>query len=500
VERLCSLSFLVRTSPVWLIGISGIAITVCSLTLTARAQETTAPKPKLASLSIEAAVSLALKQHPALIRAQEQVEVARERKRQAASGQQPTIAIQAMASDGPLGAPVFGPLNNPALNGVPPIGLNGLTADPVKRQFGASLNVQHTLLDFGRTRHLVTSRQGLIAAAEADVETQKALIILNVEQAYYAVLRQQQLVQVQQENVRQRETTLQQAKVFVEGGLKSGVDLQVAQANAAETRVYLLAAENELKIALASLNYALGETKETIDELTPIEAVKEGAERRENASRPATPATLAEAIAIALKQRPEMRSIALQIRAADGAVHSVESEKQPRLDAVGSVGAINPSRVITNNKNYGVAVALTIPLYGAGAVEGRVGEERQKRDVLRAIERETAELIKLQVTRAYLHLQTREAQIRAAGEQAIAAQNSVRLAKERYQFQLNSVVELTDAEAVALRARVQEVTARYDREAARAELEWAMGAAYHRYSDRTSAGPTETTTEKAKKP
>jgi outer membrane protein TolC len=314
-------------------------------------------------------------------------------------------------------------------------------------------------------------------ATEEDANTQKALVLLDVEQAYLNALRAKQLVAVQQENVRQRGTTVQQAKLFVEGQVKAGIDLQLAQANAAEADVALIAAQNDVRYAFAALNNAMGETAMTTYQLDTVPALL-------STEMKATPAlSVEEAMQRALAQRPELKAAARQLAAADQSIRGVRSELLPRLDAIASLGAVNPSGVIVNNKDYAVGVALSIPLYTGGLVEGRVAEEKQKREAVVAQERELQEAVKLQVARAWLDVQTREAQVKSAQEQVVSATNSVQLASERYRLQLNTVVEVTEAEAVATRARAQLVNAQYDLEIARAVLDWVTGETYRRYAN-----------------
>ena len=183
----------------------------------------------------------------------------------------------------------------------------------------------------------------------------------------------------------------------------------------------------------------------------------------------------------ALAQRPELKSVAFQRQAADQSIRGVRSELMPRIDAIASLGAVNPSGVIQNSKNYAVGLALSIPLYTGGLVEGRIAEERQKRESVVAQEREIVESVKLQVARAWLDVQTHEAQVKAAREQVGAANTSVQLASERYRLQLNTLVELTDTEAAAIRARAFLANAQYELQQARAVLDWATGDTYRRY-------------------
>ena len=189
-----------------------------------------------------------------------------------------------------------------------------------------------------------------------------------------------------------------------------------------------------------------------------------------------------EDMARALTQRPELKSARLLLQAADQSIRGVRSELLPRFDAIASLGAVNPSGVIQNSKNYAVGLAVSIPLYTGGLVENRIAEEKQKREAAWAQERETAEAVKLQVARAWLNVQTHEARLKSARDQVTAANASLQLATERYRLQLNTLVELTDAESADIRAKAQLANAQYDLLQARALLGWATGDTYSRYA------------------
>ncbi len=435
---------------------TGFAAVICAIcAMTAVAQE----QPR--QLTLEQALQAAIKNHPALARVQRQTAEARARVQQAKAGMMPSIAVQGAATDGPLGAPAFG--------------LQGLAGDPLKKHFGGGLNLVQPLFDSGRTQHLVASRRLLVQAAEQDEETQKAAVLLAVQEAYLGVLRARQLVAVQQESVRQREESLRQARTFSEAGLKADVDAQLAQADLADAQTALLSAQNVVSAGFAALNNAMGQTSLTRFMLVSPEPTPEAALDR------APLPSVEEVTRLAVRQRPELRAADLQARAAGESVQAARSDLLPRLDSIASVGAIAPSSVIPQNKEYAVGIAATIPLYTGGAVEGRVAEERERREAALASRRELEEAVKLQATRAWLNVQTRTEQVKVARQQAEAAGASMEQAGERYRLQLSSYVELVTAESAATRARAQLVDAVYDLELARAELDWAMGATYLKY-------------------
>jgi outer membrane protein len=401
-------------------------------------------------LSLPQAMQRALRGNPSLARLSHLAGAASERVREARAGWMPSVAIVASATDGPTGAPAFG--------------VTGIAGDPLKKHYGAGVNVVQTLFDFGRTGHLVAARTALLRAAEQDTATQTAQVLVAVQEAYLDVLRRQQLVAVREAVVTQREAAVQQAQTFVTAGLTADVDLQLAKADLAEAQGALAAARNDVRAGFAALNSVMGDTSLAEYTLSPSPATT------------APPSSVESLMDGAVRNRPELKSAALQVEAAEQSMRSARSDLLPRFDGIASLGAVNPSKLVLENKDYAVGLSITAPLYTGGAVEGRIAEERERREAAAALHRETAEAIKLQVARAFVNVQTREAQLAAARDQAAAARSSQQQAAERYRLQLTSIVELTAAEAAAARAETAAVNAEFDLQTARAELGWATGA------------------------
>lgn len=425
----------------------GVTVVLCHTGVLTYAQQPSR------SLTLQEAIRTALKQSPALARSAHDALAAADRVREAQAGSMPSLAIQGAATNGPAGAPAFGPP-----------GLQGMAADPLKKHYAGGLNLLLPLYDFGRTQHLVGARRALLEAARADATTQEANVILGVEEAYLNVLRQQKALEVHQANVRRREATVTQVKAHVDAGLRADVDLQLANANLAEANVALAAAENDVHLAFAALNNAMGETRLAEYRLEPPVPSN------------AAPASADSLMQQAVRQRPELRSAAQQVLSADQSIRAAKSDLLPRIDSVASVGWVNPSNLIADNKPFGVGVMLTIPLYTGGAAEGKIAEEKERRAAAMASRREVEEAVKLQVARAWLNVRTRQAQVVSAQAQVVSARSSLDQATERFRLQLNTFEELLSAEAAGVRADTQLVNAQYDLQQARAELDWAAGA------------------------
>src|SRR2546421_612331 len=139
-------------------------------------------------VTLQQAIENALRENPSVIAARHAVEEAEARVREARAGYYPQIGFNGIAKMGLSGA-------------TNALGLVGLPASPLYRNLADSVNASQTVFDFGRTKHRVAQERKLRDAAEADVGTVEAEVRLNVEQAWYGLLRAQRLREVTAEIV-----------------------------------------------------------------------------------------------------------------------------------------------------------------------------------------------------------------------------------------------------------------------------------------------------------
>ena len=89
--------------------------------------------------------------------------------------------------------------------------------------------------------------------------------------------------------------------------------------------------------------------------------------------------------------------------------------------------------------------------------------------------------VALEVTDAYLALQTAQQHIAVAEKEVASARSALTLAKERYRLSLASIVDVTTATTALLIAEVRLSEARYAVQAGSAALAFATGHGYQRF-------------------
>jgi outer membrane protein len=87
----------------------------------------------------------------------------------------------------------------------------------------------------------------------------------------------------------------------------------------------------------------------------------------------------------------------------------------------------------------------------------------------------------LEVTDAYLTLQTARQQIIVEEKEVESARSALTLAKERYRMGLSSIVDVTTATTVLLMAEVRLSEARYAIQASAAAVAFATGIGYQQF-------------------
>ncbi len=407
-------------------------------------------------LTLDEAVKTALKQHPSLRRLDSLTQAARARATAAKSGALPFVDFGASATTGPSGSPAMG--------------LRGLAGTPLKSHYGGSVNVTQLLYDFGKVKHGAHRAEALVEASSQRTQTQRAWIVLKTKEAYYNTLLAQRLVVVADATVRVREQTVRQAQAHLDAGLRSRVDLRLAELELTKAQARLSESRNALAAAFADLRYALGEEERRSYELetsptTPL-PTGEGIE-------------LSQSIAISLKQRPELHEHSSQLRAARESVEVARSQKRPDLIGVTSLGRVNPPGFLNTSKQrdpYALGLAVSVPLFTGRRIESEVREARANLEAVEAAGAELAQGIRLQVTRAHLNLQTQRVNVRAAEQQVKTAEDALALATTRYQNNLSDIVELTQSQLAHTEALTAQATASFNVKIAEAALRYAIGA------------------------
>jgi outer membrane protein len=360
------------------------------------------------------------------------------------------------------------------------LGISGSLPKPTNYLTTPGARVDFLITDFGRTAHRILSQKSAAAAADKAVLTAKAVAILNVQQAYLNCLKQQRLVDVAQEIMKERDLIRQQTEAFYRRQLRSKLDLDFASVEFNRAEVAWIKAKNDLTLSFAALNTAMGLRSQAVYALDSSMAA------------PASDIEPEALLRLAMERRPELLGSQDRVQAAEEALKSAKALRFGSISAIGTLGYTwwgreeRPSGHEVSNPGaqlgwYGLGGTSSLPLYTGGRIEGQIDEADARRGEVQASTRAIANDIVLQVAQAYLSRLTAQQQITVAEEKVAFAREALTLARERYKTGLGSILDVTTATADLLSAEVQLADAQYEYRASDAALAFATGAEYGRY-------------------
>jgi len=307
-------------------------------------------------LTLHDAVATALTHHPRLTQAQQRILEAEAQTDQATSILFPQVRGVLNGTSGSARS------NTSFTSGA-------IIENPNSNQMTVGAIVDQLIYDFGRTSHRLRAKTLTAESREHDLQADRGLTILKVEEAYYAALNQRQLVTIAEQTVQERSLILRLVNILSQRGKRSKIDVALAEVEVKNAQFFELQARADLKIALQRLHNAMGL------EGTGDYALDDPARPTDNL------APLSQLLADAKRQRPELEAARMRLESRQAATISAQREALPTLNALTSTG-----QSAFSDKNgkwwYGAFGVFSIPLFTGGRIESEIREAQ-------AIERTT---------------------------------------------------------------------------------------------------------------
>jgi outer membrane protein TolC len=334
--------------------------------------------------------------------------------------------------------------------------------------YNATVTLNQTLWDFGRTLGSYLAARDQERAARAGLDTSWNAVELGVRTAYYTVLATEALVAVADQTVASNQRQLDLAKGQYEVGQRPRFDVTTADVNLQQSIISQITAHDAVILARIALAQAVGQDVSK----RPLEL-------------PAVPQDIeldsGKLMQEALRARPDLRSADLQISAADQSLSAARSAWYPILGVSASY--------IWNNSRFPVAGGLPAPdanswnilgtiswpFLAGGADLGRVDVAKGALDSTKASRDQLLLQIRTDVEQAITTVN--EARARRTVSRVLVAQakENLDLAEGRYQAGLGTIIDVTTSQTSYTSAQAQEVKAAFDLASAWAQLEHAVG-------------------------
>jgi len=427
----------------------GIVLTIVTLAVSAPAMSQQAQE-----FDLRLVVKTALERHPSLRGARASVDGAFAQLRQAKSGYMPRLDLTASYTQlhrdpsftvAGMGTMVFGEKDNPQLSWV----------------------VKMPLYTGGKLEGLVRQADAGLKASSFGFERQRQKVALDAVVAYFNVLKSRGFVKVMEDRLKALQSQRDDIEKMLERGVATRVDLLRAETSVAAAQEELTKARNGEALALAALANAMGLPPET-----PVRVVTSASIADE--VLPDLPSDLKSAVEEALNQRPELKVLEAQLVAAKEGIRVARSERRPQVGLMFQYDAERQT-VMPDTGRWLVGVMLTVNLFDGGAVKAAVDKARSDVERLEAAIEELRNGIALEVTNAFLSVESAKERVKVAEKAVETAQEGVRLVRLGYQNGVNTITDFLTAQSELTQAQVALVVALADLRVAEAQLWFALG-------------------------
>lgn len=330
-----------------------------------------------------------------------------------------------------------------------------------KTRFGGTWNLFDS---FASWREVNRAREMSIAVNH-QLERTDQEILFRVVQSYYGVLLATKQLGVAEQSEKTAKSVMDRSQVRYDAGLAVESDLLSAKVRLASREQDLIRARNNLELARAQLNTAMGISLDT-----PYQPADELTERK------LTVNSLPDLEQKAITTRPDLKRIEAQQSAQELSVAIAKSSFGPRLNAFAGWEIDNPTFLAGGGGNNWLGgIELQIDLFQGGAKRAALSRERANAEKIAALKQAASDAVRLEVRQAYYDQDASWQQVEVARTAIAQAHESLRIDQDRYDAGLLAITDLLGAEEAARRAQADYWQAMYQYHISQASLELAGG-------------------------
>ena len=298
----------------------------------------------------------------------------------------------------------------------------------------------------------------------ADLDFRKAVfdVALAVRKAYIDVLRSDAGVRAARDGVDAAQRYQRLVDSRIAAGQAKPVDAQTVMAQVAEAQSGLTQADGGAGLAKFNFNRLLGRGLRTTVAVVEIEAA------------PPIPMSLEEAVARALRARPELLLLEQNLQAARAGISIARAQTQPSVHARGQVTEQTPSAFL-HEHYYAATIEVRWPIVDGGKSRQDTREAKAQTDRLAALLEDARRGIELDVMQAWDKMRAAQSRIAYARTQRAGLEATALVAVKAYEVGRGTVIEVQGAQREVRAARAAEFIALYDLHAAFADFLYAQG-------------------------
>jgi outer membrane protein TolC len=424
----------------------------------------TPPSMAQRTLTLPQAVRIALEQHPTLQASEAAEDGAAQRVAAARAEYFPSIDYAESMQWGNNPVYVFGSLLEQHRFRQSNFALQSLNRPDALTNFSSQLVAEQMLFDGNRTRGRLRGAQLGLEMTREQKRLAEMEILTGVAEAYFGALLARENREAAQRALDTVEADLERALSLRDAGMTTNADVLSLRVSRAESQERFIRSENDLELAMARLNYMMGEPLGLRFDLA-------------DSLRPAAPVgmDIQQADADALAHRPEVMQAQMALSQARLQNQIIRAGFLPQVSVMGTFEVNREAFASRGGTNWMTGATLRWNLFRGGADRAQLTESSLLQTQREAEQRQVSSSVQLEVHQAFLSLEAANRRI-DVGEAGIAqAEESHRITADRYEVGLANATDLLRSQTALSEARTRYLAAVFDQRMATIQVERAAG-------------------------
>ena len=420
-------------------------------------------------LTLQKAIDTALQKNPALLSAENDLKAARWDVKRSYFTLFPNVDVEfgysRLDNATVRRANVFYDVGREYFANLPGVNPDDIRPSAWLDSYGTRINVVQPIYNGGANWAGVNMALAAKDQQRHSLEQTKQDIIFRVQEAYFNVLKAQEMVALMKEALQSTQEHLNTTRRMMEVGLRSRADELRWEVQLADDEGNCITAENQLAITETALKNVMGVEYGDRFELDTIQGLPEDVDE-----------PLQALIDRAMEYHPGIRAAesAVDIQKAD--VRLAWAGFQPKINFIYSYGwERNNTLALDSFEDWNASVSVDIPIFHSFSEYASLKRAKALLESVQQAEEEYRRTVAMQLTNASLNVKSALKKVTIAQKAVEQAQENLRIIENKYEVGMASNVEVIDVQVAYTGAKANAINALYDYHIARADVERAMG-------------------------
>jgi TolC family type I secretion outer membrane protein len=339
-----------------------------------------------------------------------------------------------------------------------------------RNSHAASISLSQNIYDFGRSGNSIREAKAVQSSEEFNMQDTRLEVIFDVKQAYYQLLRDMHLLDVYEQAMSLSKEQVDEAQTRLDIGLASQAEVYQARVNLGRTRKNYINQTNQVEMAKANLNNALGRNPGI-----PVEVIEEQ-------SDPIfTEWTFEQATEIAIENNKQIKAMEMEVKSYRFRINTEKSRYMPTIGAQISYDRRNNDfeRVYSADldRDFSATIGVGMDLNIFNGFADKAAIERQTLNYQIAVENleESKRILRSNLKDIFLQLEALKDYIEINQENILAMKENLRLQQEKRRVGAGTELEVTQAQVNLTEAQSEYVRAEYEAKIQKSRLFFIMG-------------------------